>query len=133
MAEELRPIVVPELVKITELDGRPVGMVVAILDYNQALQGTAGLKRPWAWLTMKRRINRINRARVFLNGVLPEFRHLGVMPFQVNEMMKALLARGLKAAEMGKIAEDNHLSRKIIERLGGRVIKRFAVHGGEVG
>lgn len=133
VARELRPIVVPELVKITELEGRPVGMVVAILDYNQALKGLNGGKRPWVWLTMRRRIKRIDRARVFLNGVLPEHRHLGVMPLQVNEMVKTLLDRGLKSAEMGKIAEDNLLSRKIIERLGGKVVKKFVAFGGEVG
>ncbi len=80
LAEQFRPVVIPDLVPFAEKDGRMIGFGLALPDLNTVFQGNRSgrlfpviLKVLWA-LKMKK----IRRARILLLGITPEYRGKGV-------------------------------------------------------
>ena len=79
-AGEFKPIVIPELMPFAMKDGREVAFALAVPNVNEVLiKNRSGALFPAApkliW-SLKRR--RITSARIFLLGVLPEFRGKGI-------------------------------------------------------
>ena len=128
MVRQLKPILVPQLAKITELDGRPVGVALTLPDYNQVLIRIKGRLTPLAILKVLRHRRRITRARVVLDGALPEHRAQGVMAVQLMETGLALKRLCYRELEMGWIVKENMLARRPIERIGAKVCKRYNVY-----
>ena len=80
LAEQFKPVVIPELVPIAEKDGKVIGFGIALPDLNVVFRSNRSgrlfpmiLKLLWALKTRK-----IRRARILLLGVLPEYRGKGV-------------------------------------------------------
>lgn len=128
LVKSLKSIMIPELVGFSELINQPVGVVLSLPDYNQILIRLSGRLTPLALIKFLFYRNKITRARVLMNGVISEFRPLGVMPIQLFHHGLALKKAGFKEVELGWIVETNMLARRIIERLGAEIYKRYNVY-----
>ena len=80
LAEQFKPVVIPELVPIAEKDGKVIGFGIALPDLNVVFRGNRSgrmfpvvLKLLWALKTQ-----RDPPRRILLLGVLPEYRGKGV-------------------------------------------------------
>jgi len=127
----LRLLMPPEWVQIAELDGEPVGMIVLLPDFNQAiadLGGRLGLRRTPRLLGRLFRL-RLTRGRVALMGVQKALQGtpLGaaVAYRLIGELQAAGLARGIEDVELSWILEDNRPMRHIIDSLGSVAYKRY--------
>ena len=109
LAEQFKPVVVPDLVLFAEKDGKIIGFAIGMPDLNTAFRGNRsgaflpGLLRV-LWMLKTRRIHRL---RVLLLGVLPEYRGKGV-----DALLYAIIWRNGNASrihwgEAGWILEDN--------------------------
>jgi hypothetical protein len=79
MAEEMKLIIVPELVSIATIDERPVAMCLALPDLNEMIRDFKGRLFPFnifklLWRLLNRR-SYVSGTRVLLMGVLPEFKN----------------------------------------------------------
>jgi hypothetical protein len=128
LAAELRPIVDPEMVIFAELDGRPVGCSVAVPDANQVLRKMKGRLLPFGVLHYLRRRSIVDQVRVFLMGVLPEARRLGLYPVLIEEAHRRAVAGGYRRAELSWTLEDNDLVNRGIEAAGGRRYKTYRLY-----
>ncbi|MBX7199038.1 MAG: GNAT family N-acetyltransferase [Rhodospirillaceae bacterium] len=133
LAEEVKLILVPELVSIATIDDRPVAMCLALPDRNEMIHDLKGklslvnaLKLLWRLLTLK---SYISGTRVILMGVLPEFKNkpMGsqLALLTVGAVREASLKLRMPVCEMSWVLETNTQTCHSIEDIGGRVYKTY--------
>ena len=118
LAAQLKTVVVPELVTFVEQEGRPIGFAAVLPDFNVALKTNPSgrlfpgiLKILWA-------SRKIDRLRVFLLGLLPEFRGIGADVVMYHWIWETGYRLGHRWAEAGWILENNVAMNNAIQRLG---------------
>jgi len=128
IASRLRPFLVSELALIAEWEGVPVGFALSLPDYNPALRLLRGRATPWGLLRFHFRQRTLDEMRVLAFGVLPEQRKRGIDALLLLATHEAASRHGYRRAELSWILEDNVLMRRTVERLGGRLAKRYRLY-----
>lgn len=128
LARQLRPVVVPELALFAEHEGQPIGVAVVLPDFNVALRANPGGRFFPGILRVLWRARRIERVRVLILGVLPEWRGKGIDALLHGQLWQNAVARGVRWAEAGWILEDNHAMRNALARLGFSLYKTYAMY-----
>jgi GNAT superfamily N-acetyltransferase len=130
MARAFRPVVVPEAVPMIEKDGRLVAFALAVPDLNQVLRGNrsgrllpVALKLLWAL-----RRESINRARILLLGVLPEYRGKGIDAILWHWVWSRAGKHNMTWGEASWILEDNAAMANAAERMGFRRYKTYRLY-----
>jgi GNAT superfamily N-acetyltransferase len=128
MATRLKPLIVPELLIMAEVHGKPAAFLMAVPDYNQVLKkingrlGPVGLAKS-LWYSRK-----ISDIRVLTLGVKEEYRKKGIEGLLYLESFKAAVKKGYKRAEMSWILEDNVLMQRGCELMGGKLYKKYRIY-----
>ena len=133
MAKEMKPLIDPGLVKFAEMDGRTVGFIALLPNINEIIRDFRGRLFPFNVLRLLWRLKfgRIPSARVPLMGMLPDIgdgvagRILPLMLIYSPE--DRVRARGILDLEFSWILEDNMSVRRMIEMIGGRVVKTYRI------
>jgi hypothetical protein len=128
MAKRLKPLIVPDLLIMAEIGGKPAGFFMAIPDYNQVLSKLDGKLGPVEMIKFFWYSRKISDIRVLTMGVKEEFRKKGIEAMLYLESFKAAMRRGYVRAEMSWILEDNELMKKGCETMGGKVYKKYRVY-----
>lgn len=127
MAKEFKAIVIPELVVFAEVDGQPVGFVLALPDANQAIKHTNGKLFPFGIFKLMYHLRKVRKLRVITLGVIPEFRQVGLGPVLYAEIAERGLALGYNDAEMSWTLEDNESINKPMQMIGGKLYKKYRI------
>ncbi|MEA2008694.1 MAG: GNAT family N-acetyltransferase [Chloroflexota bacterium] len=131
LAEELQPIVDPDLVFIAEVEGKPVGFSLTLPDLNEPLRLAYPRPETPEWWTMAKLVwhwkvrKKVSWIRVFAMGVIPEYRVRGIDALFYYESAKAAIKKGIPQAEMSWILESNDKMNEVIRSLGGEVYKTY--------
>jgi len=128
MAAAMRHLVVPELTSVAEVDGRAVGTVLGMLDYNPRIKAIDGRLLPTGFVRLLWNRRAIKRARIIAAQVLPEYQRGGLAIAMMARMLPECLDYGLVEAEFSWVMEDNLLSRGTIERAGGTIAKIYRLY-----
>lgn len=128
MAAALKSIIDPDLVFIAEVRGEPVGVSITLPDYNQVLRQINGRLLPFGWLRVLRERSRIDTARVFAMGILPEYRQRGIDAVFYFETFKEGMQKGYRRAELSLIVENNLPMRRVIEGFGAWINKTYRIY-----
>ena len=109
LAEQFKPVVVPDLVPFVEKDGEPVAFGLALPDLNAIFRHNRGgyllpvlPKLLWA---LKRKT--VRRARILLLGVTPEYRGRGIDALLYHWIWTRAAEHGMYWGEAGWLLEDN--------------------------
>ncbi|MGE5838710.1 MAG: N-acetyltransferase, partial [Deltaproteobacteria bacterium] len=94
MAERLKPLIVPDLLLIAEVDGKPAGFMVVLPDYNQVLKRLNGRLLPLGIFTFLWYSRRITDIRLMILGIKEEYRKRGIEGMLYLESFKAARRRG---------------------------------------
>ena len=132
--KKLKPIIYPDLVRIAELDGRPVAFMLTLPDINALTADLNGRLFPFGWAKLLWRLRRpkVERVRVPLMGVAREL-HGTRLATQLAFMMiedtrQAAVGRyGARLGEFGWILEDNAGMMSIAELPGATINKRYRI------
>jgi GNAT superfamily N-acetyltransferase len=130
MVSRLRPVLVPELALFAEWDSRPVGFIFCLPDINPALRLLKGRVTPWGLVRFRRRARSLDELRVLALGVVPEYRRRGVEALLLRKAFEAIRQLGYRRVELGWILEENRVTRRLAERWGARVVKRYRMYEG---
>lgn len=129
LAADLKPVVVPELVIFAELKGRTIGMALSLPDINVALKfNKRGFLIPGLYhLFTKKKL--IDRVRVVILGVLPEYTGTGAAGVLFYETARNALKLGYRGGEAGWVLEDNGpMNRAAVETMRGTITKRYRIY-----
>jgi GNAT superfamily N-acetyltransferase len=118
MAAQLKPAVVPELVRFAEVDGEPVGFCIVIPDVNVALAKIRGKLFPFGIVRLLWNLPRIRAERFMALGIRNDYRKKGVAPLLIAEATEASRRHGMKTCEIGWTLEDNDLVNRVILSFG---------------
>ncbi len=128
LAKEFRFVVDPNLCLIAEVDGEPIGFSLTLPDLNQALRHLPnGRLFPTGLFKLLWHRRRIDSMRVMTLGFKPKYQHAGLGPAFYIRTWQTGVARGIRQGEGSWILEDNHEMIRPLERMGGRIYKRYRV------
>jgi len=128
VVHKLKPIAIPELVPIVELEGKAVAMAVAAPDVNQILRYANGRLFPFGFIKVLVNQRKVNRFRILLLGVQSAYRRCGFDALLYHEIYKAARKHGFVGGEFSWILEDNVKMIRIIEGWGGRLTKTYRLY-----
>ena len=131
LANSLRPVVVPELVRFAYVKGEPAAVVGGIPDLYVPL-------RPrWRWpldtdLVRMARVlvqrRRIRRLRGMFLGVRPAFRQMGIDAVLFTEILTAAVPLGFNWVETSMMLENNDSVLRLVDAMGLRLYKTWRIY-----
>ncbi len=129
----LRHLIVPELTAAAEVDGKMVGAVFGLLDYNPRIKQIDGRLFPFGFLRLLWNKRAIPRVRLVSTNVVPEYQKWGLGLVLLNKLLPDALAYGLQEAEFSWVLESNHLSKATLERGGAKLVKSWRIYDSVIG
>ncbi len=88
-ARDLKAVHDPDLLRIAEVDGEPVGMFLGLPDLNGIVKRFSGKLFPWAWWHLLRAKKKCRRNRVVAMGVIPGYRMRGIEALLMHDAYTA--------------------------------------------
>jgi GNAT superfamily N-acetyltransferase len=130
LAEQFKPVVIPELVPMAEKDGKLIGFGIALPDLNVVFRSNRSgrlfpviVRLLWA-LKMKK----IRRARILLLGVVPAYQGKGVDAILYHWIWTKSGERQIYWGEAGWILEDNPAMNAGLEKMTFTVYKTYRLY-----
>ena len=131
LAESLRPIIDPGLVRFAFIDGVPVAVLGSFPDPYYALRprwrwyGDSDLIRISRLLFMRRHIP---SGRLMFFGIRPGFRNLGIDALLYHETREYAVRKGYRTCEASMLLEDNDLILRACESMGAHHYKTWRIY-----
>jgi GNAT superfamily N-acetyltransferase len=132
MTHELKPILVPELIWLAEIEGEPVGFILCVPDINVALRKISGrlttFGLPIGLAKLLYYKSRIKTVRLVALGVVPKYRRHGVAEMLVLHIIEeAMIKRGF-IGECSLILENNQMMNRFLEAIGAEKYKTYRIY-----
>ena len=131
LADTLKPILDPELVRFAYVGGEPAAVLGAFPDPNWALRprwkwyGDSDAVRIARLLAVRRHIPRV---RLMFFGIRPRFRRLGIDAVLFEEVLDHALSKGYKECDISMLLEHNDLILRASEFMGARRYKTWRIY-----
>jgi len=124
---DLKQITDPDLVMLARVDGKVVGGVICLPDYNEIFKSWKGKLFPFNFIDMFTKKKTITCLRIVILGVLPEYQKKGLDAIMYYEILERGMAKGMVWAEASYIVEDNMPMFKPLMNIGGEIYKTYMV------
>lgn len=128
MAASLKHLIVPEMTVIAEVEGKVVGGIFGLLDFNPRIKQIDGKLFPFGFLRLLWNKKAIKRVRLISTNVIPEYQKWGVGLVVAGQLLPACEAWGIQEAEFSWVAESNQLSYKTLKRAGTKITKTYRIY-----
>jgi GNAT superfamily N-acetyltransferase len=128
LARELRRLIVPELAVLAEIDGKVIGAVFGLPDFNPRIKKINGRLFPFGFLHLLRNKQRIKKIRMISTNVLPEYQRMGIGLVLLSGLVPLVLKWGVQEAEFSWVLESNSLSRGSLEKGGAKIDKTYRLY-----
>ncbi|OGS25882.1 MAG: hypothetical protein A2297_04360 [Elusimicrobia bacterium RIFOXYB2_FULL_48_7] len=126
--EKLKSLIVPELIFLAFDKEKPVGMLIAVPNYNLVLKKLNGKLGPVEIVKFLYYKTKIKEIRVMIMGVIKSCRNKGIEGLMYHEIVKNGIRLGYPQGEFSWILEDNIMMCRAAEMLGGKVYKKYRVY-----
>jgi GNAT superfamily N-acetyltransferase len=127
VGNDLKIAVDPSLVFFAEVDGKPVGLSLALPDMNVALKPARGRLFPFGIVKILLATRKIKRIRVLSMGVLEEYRNRGIdLSFYYHTYLNGL-KKGFTSAELSWVEEDNVAMNNVARKMNAKVYKTYRI------
>ncbi len=128
LGSSLKSLLVPELALVADVDGKPAGTILGLLDYNPRIKEIDGRLLPFGFLKLLRNRRGMKRLRVISINVLPEFQRWGLGLLLMSALVPKALELGIQEAEFSWISEANDLARQGLRKGGAVHIKTYRLY-----
>ncbi len=128
LANDLKMVVEPELVKIAEAKGKIIGFGLTLPDINVPLKYNRNgglIGGLWHLYTKKKKIN---LSRVIVLGVLPDYKKTGAAGVLFYETAVSAKKLGYRYGEASWILEDNVMMNRAAEAMLGTIYKKYRIY-----
>lgn len=126
-AKALKFLIEPDLTTFAEVDGKPIGAVFGLLDFNPRIKEIDGRLFPFGFLKMMRHRKRLKRIRLITTTVLPEYQRWGISLGLLGRLIPEIKSWGIEEGEFSWVLESNHLSYKTLQRGGAVITKKYRI------
>ncbi len=127
-AKGLKHLIVPEMTKIAEVKGKPVGAVLGLLDYNPLIKQIDGRLFPFGFIKLMWKRKSLKTIRLISTNVLPEYQRWGLGLVLMHSLVPTVRKWGIEVAEFSWVLESNKLSRGTLERGGAKRDKVYRIY-----
>lgn len=128
MAQGLKHLIVPELAVGVEVDGRLVGAVFGLPDFNPRIRAIDGRLFPFGFWRLLRKKQEIKRIRAISTNVLPEYQRQGLGLVLLHGLVPKAMEWGIEEAEFSWVLESNRLSWRSLEKGGAIRTKTYRLY-----
>ena len=138
LADELKLIIIPELITIAEIDGEPAAVALALPNVNELIHDLGGKLTPTgiAKILYRLKVRGPKTARLILLGIRKKYRHVkkyaGLSTYLYVRMNRAGQRCGIKWGELSWTLEDNGPVNVAIRFMGGKIYKRYRLYEREL-
>lgn len=127
-ADGLKALLVPDLAICAEIDGKPIGVLLCLPDFNPAIKKIKGKLFPFGFLTLLNTKKHFKEIRSISANVLPEYQMMGIPLLLLQALIPAAEKWGINKAEFSWVLESNHYSRGSLEKAGTKCEKTYRVY-----
>ncbi|MBN1621642.1 MAG: hypothetical protein JW871_03525 [Endomicrobiales bacterium] len=128
IAGRLKDLLLVDTTLLAEIDGKPVGMLIAVPDYNMVMKKMNGRLFPFGILKFLYFKSKIKALRLMIMGVIKEYRQRGIEGAMYYESLKNSMNLGFKKCEFSWILDDNIMTQRASEMMGGKIYKKYRVY-----
>jgi len=128
MAEDLKLILIPELVFLAFVDGVPAGFCIPLPDINQILIKMNGRLLPFGLFKLLWGKRKVDLVRLALMGIRHEYRNKGIDAIFIYESYMRGERWGFKKAEMSLIIEDNYKLLNLLDTWGCKRYRTYRIY-----
>ena len=129
MAKDLKPLVDPNLAFVAEVDGKPVGVMINMLDYARAqINIPNGRLFPFGFLKLLAAKRTLKTVRMMVLGVRAEHRTRSILPLFVHELYRRAEVMKAEGGEASWILEDNLQMVRAMETMGARLYRKWRIY-----
>ncbi|HVE61395.1 MAG TPA: hypothetical protein VNA26_06235, partial [Chitinophagaceae bacterium] len=129
LAKAVRPIMNHQLLFKIKLKGDIAGFMLTIPDINRAVRKLHnGRFNTWKILKFFYHLRKINSSKVMLVAIRKRYQKLGLGSVLYNEMNIRTQKAGYMQGEISWVAEENNKMQKVIQSIGARSYKKYAVY-----
>ncbi len=132
LASDLKPLIEPSIVLFGEIDGKPVGFALVMLDYNQIFKEMNGRLFPFNFIKLYTKRKQIKWARIITLGIIPEYQKRGLDAVFYYEIAKRAEKIGILLGEASWILEDNEMMNRGAKVMNGTLYKKYRVYQKEI-
>jgi len=128
IASELRHLIVPQFTALAEIDGQPIGAVLALLDYNQILGKCNGRLFPFGLIRLMTGRRKITTVRAMAMTMVPGYQNAGLSVILIDNLTGPAKEWGIQRWELSWVLESNSRSRGTLERAGMKRTKTYRIY-----
>ncbi|APR82158.1 Hypothetical protein A7982_07507 [Minicystis rosea] len=133
MAKDMSLILMPEITRITYINGEVAAVALGIPNINEAIRDLRGQLFPFGFAKMlwRLKVQGPKSGRLLILGIRKKWRHVrrygGLSAYLYVQMNRSAHLLGMKDSELGWTLEDNAAINAGIRLMGGRIAKRYRV------
>ncbi len=128
LAKRYLPILDPRFVKAVVKNGEVLGFIVGIPDLTVGIQKARGRLFPFGFIPILRAAKKTRQLDLLLGAVKEKHRGQGIDVLFGARMLMSAREAGMEFMDSHHEMESNVQVRAIMERMGGKVYKRFRVY-----
>ena len=128
LANRYLPVIDPRFAKATVKDGEVVGFVVGIPDMTEGIQKARGRLFPFGVFKIMRAAKKTKQLDVLLGAIKDKYRGLGIDVLMGVRILASAMEAGLEFLDSHHEMEENVKMRAEMEKMGGKVYKKFRVY-----
>jgi hypothetical protein len=129
MAKDLKPLIDPNLAFVAEVDGKPVGVMINLLDYARAqIDIPNGRLFPTGFLKLLSAKRRLKTGRMMVLGIKAQHRTRAILPMFIHELYRRAEAMNAEGGEASWILEDNIQMVRAMESMGARLYRKWRIY-----
>jgi GNAT superfamily N-acetyltransferase len=128
LGADLRHLIQPELAMVAEVDGRAIGAVFGLLDFNPRIKRINGRLFPFGFIRLLAKPREIKKMRVISINVVPEYQRWGLGIVLLGSLIEPVRKWGIQEVEFSWVLESNTLSRGSLEKGGAKLAKTYRMY-----
>jgi hypothetical protein len=127
LAKRYMPILDPRFIKVVTKDGEPAAFIVGIPDMTAGIQKARGRLLPFGFIHILRAAKKTKQLDLLLGAVKEKYRGMGLDVLMGFNILTSAREAGFEYLDSHHEMESNVKVRAEMERMGGKVYKRFRV------
>lgn len=128
LAKRYLPILDPRFIKVVTKDGEAVAFIVGMPDLTEGIRRARGRLFPFGFLKILRAAKKTKQLDLLLGAVRENYRGMGLTVLMGAKMLISAHEAGLEFIDSHHEMETNLRVRAEMERMGGKIYKRFRVY-----